>query len=265
MYDFAPTLPFLLGINLDTIAFILNLGIPLLYFACFAFLFIKLRGFDASAPYHAFIKALVYFFFFYGLGAMYFLWYDFFFMDFTSPNPIAVFEGTLAAPQNEVIHYWKIGILLQNIGLFLMLKELRGRILKGKFQNLPIVWEIIGIAMLVLWGWVPIPNAYYWAEINFLFNFSWSIALPLTYGYIYKNSAGNLAKYAKILYICFLTYGIAWGFRTRFAVHIGILIFSGLDPNPMTYPLIWLIRAVLIDFSLIMVLYAYNRLLKSFD
>jgi hypothetical protein len=191
-------------------------------------------------------------------------------MQFQSPNPIDIFNGISVAPPLEVLHLWKIGIILQNIGLVLMLSELRGKIFKEKWKNtLPLIWQAIGVIVLISWGFIDIPgvtdNAYFWAEVNFLFNFSWSIFLPLTYGYIWKNAAGNLKKYAFILFICLLIYGIAWGFRTRFAVHIGISVFSGIDPNPMNYAIIWFIRALLINFNLLMVLYAYSKLLREIN
>lgn len=261
-------LPFAFGSNFETATFLLNLGIPIVYLLNSAFLWIKLRSLDNSAQYYQFIKSLAYFFLFYGLGAIYFVWYDFIFMQFQSPNPIDVITGVAAAPSLEVLHYWKIGVLLQNIGLFMMLSEIRGKIFKEKWKNnLPLVWQAIGILVLITWGFIDIPgvteNAYFWAEVNFLFNFSWSIILPLTYGYIYKNSAGNLRKYAFILFLCLILYGIAWGFRTRFAVHLSIEIFAGLDPNPFNYELIWFIRAVIININLLLVFYAYSRLLKE--
>ena len=261
-------LPFSFGINFESLTFILNIGIPIMYLSNFLFLSKKLREFDKSALYYQFIRSLAYFFLFYGLGAIYFVWYDFFYMNFESPNPIDIFNGISSAPAIEVLHFWKIGIILQNIGLLLMISELRGKIFKEKWKNtLPLVWQAIGIILLVSWGFIDIPgvsdNAFFWAEVNFLFNFCWSILLPLTYGFIWKNAAGNLKKYAFILFISLLAYGIAWGFRTRFAVYLGIAIFSGIDPNPMNYTLIWFIRALLIDFSLLLVLFAYSRLLRE--
>ena len=265
MYDFSLDLPFTFGNNLETIAFILNIGIPIFYFANFLFLFIKLRSFDKNQPFYKFVKSLVYFFLFYGAGAVYFVWFDFFYMDFQCPFPIAVLLGLEVSPPLEAINLWKIGILLQNIGLLLMLNELRGKVFKSKFMNrAPIIWELIGIPILLLWGYLPIEAAYFWAEVNFLFNFTWSVLLPVTYGYIFKNAAGNLRKYAGMLFICFLAYGLSWGFRTRFAVEMGIAIFSGIVPNPMSYTLIWLIRAAIMDASLLLVLHAYRKLLATF-
>jgi hypothetical protein len=267
-YDIDWILPFSLGINLETLALVLNIGIPIIYFLNFGFLYGRLKKFDSSAPYYAFVKSLVYFFFFYGLGALFFVWYDFFYMNFESPDPIAVFNGEIDTPPNQVLQLWKIGILLQNIGLVLMINELRGKIFTGKWKNwLPIIWEAVGISFLITLGLVSIPiiseNAYFIGEINFLFNFTWSITLPLTYGYIYKHAPGNLRKYAFMLFFCFLMYGIAWGFRTRFAVSIGIDVFSSLDPNPMNYTLIWIIRSSLIIINLGMVLYAYRHILDT--
>lgn len=265
MYDFNFELPFSLGLNLETIAFVLNIGIPIIYLANFVFLFIKLRSMDKDAPFYTFIKSIVYFFLFYGLGALYFVWFDFFYMDFTSPNPIDIFFGTVDSPPIEVVHMWKIGILLQNVGLLLMVHQLRKKVFKGKKQYIPIIWEAIGITSIILIGFIPIPNPYFWAEVNFLFNFAWSISLPLTYGYIYKNAAGKMKKYAFILFLCFMIYGLAWGFRTRFAVYLFIAIFSGLGSlNPFTYEIIWTIRALAIVINLGLVLGAYQKLMKEF-
>jgi hypothetical protein len=267
MYDFNLDLPFTLGDNIETITFILNIGIPIFYLANFLFLFLKLRKFDKDQPFYKFVKSLVYFFLFYGAGAIYFVWFDFFYMDFTSPPPISVLLGVVPSPPLEAINMWKIGILLQNIGLILMLNELRGKVFKSKFMNrAPIIWELIGIPVLLLWGYLPVPieTSYFLAEVNFLFNFTWSVCLPITYGYIFKNAAGNLRKYAGMLFICLLAYGLSWGFRTRFAVEMGIAIFAGLDPNPVNYTLIWLIRAAIMDVSLLLVLHAYRKLLATF-
>jgi len=272
-------LPFALGNNFETIIFAFNLGIPAVYFLNFIFLYYKLRNFGKDAPFYHFVRSLVFFFFFYGLGSIFFIYYDFFYMQFESPDPIAIFYGTQAVPANlnQILQMWKIGILLQNIGLLLMLNALRGKILAPKDDKvisklkllIPVVWQIIGISLLLIWGIIDIPGLsikdyYYFAEINFLFNFSWSISLPLTYGYIYKISAGTVRKCAFILFLFFISYGLAWGFRTRFAVYLGIPLFAWLDPNPMNYHLIWLIRAVAIDISLLMVFVAYRKLLKSF-
>ncbi len=262
LYDFSFELPFTFGANLETINFIMNLCIPVCYFLLFAFMWKKFRGFDKSAPYYSFVKSLVYFFFFYGLGGTWFLWYDFFYMDFTSPNPIAVFQGLVLVPPLEVTQLWIVGVLLQNTGLFLMLNQLRGKVFQSKFWNImPLVWELGGITSIILLGWViPLNPAdiYFWAEVNFLFNFTWSVSLPLTYGVVYKSSAGHLRRYALILLVCFLSYGISWGFRTRFAVHLTIVIIPTL-----TYTIIWVVRSSFMVISLVLVLVAYERLLKS--
>ncbi|TFF95134.1 MAG: hypothetical protein EU544_03405 [Promethearchaeota archaeon] len=272
MYDYDLELPFELGLNLETIAFVLNIGIPVLYFANFIFLSLKLKGMDKNAPFYSFIKSLVYFFFFYGLGAVFFVWYDFFYMDFISPNPIFAWWGEIEAPPIEVVNLWKIGILLTAVGLLFMVNQLRHRIFQKKFYKiLPIIWEAIGIPLIILIGFVPIPilgeHPYFYAEILFLFVFTWSISLPLTYSYIWKNAAGKMKRYALILFVCFIAYGIAWGFRTRFAVWMGTAIMS-LTPPPFdilsTYPMIWTIRAALIVLNLALVLYAYKKLLETF-
>ncbi len=262
LYDFTFDLPFPLGLNLETISFALNLCIPLMYFLLFWFMLKKFRGFEKTAPYYTFVKSLVYFFFFYGIGGVWLLYYDFFYMDLTSPNPISVIQGSFTAPPIEVTQLWLIGVLLQNIGLFLMINQLRGKVFQSRFWNVaPLVWEIIGFIGLICIGWVlPLEAAdrYFWVEVIFLFNFTWSICLPITYGVVYKNAAGILRRYAFILFVFFLTYGLAWGFRTRFAVYLSIEIIPTL-----TYPLIWTIRAGIMVFSLILCLLAYQKLLKS--
>ncbi|MBD3350093.1 MAG: hypothetical protein GF364_01245 [Candidatus Lokiarchaeota archaeon] len=276
MFDFSWDLSFSFGLNVETLALIFNIGIPILYLANFAFLYKRLRGFKKDAPFYDFVKSLVYFFFFYGLGALFFVWYDFFYMDFASPSPLfrnlGQFDpvGFTEPLTFQMIHIWKIGILLQNVGLLLMLNQLRGKVLKGKIKNiLPIVWQFIGITSMVLLGFVfltdDVGEAYFWAEINYLFNFVWSISLPLTYRFIMKQSAGNLKKYAGILYRCLIVYGLAWGFRTRFAVHLFWRLFGWLgDANPFTFRMLWLIRAILIVLNLALVLVAYRKLLESF-
>ncbi|MHA1293197.1 MAG: hypothetical protein ACTSQJ_11055 [Promethearchaeota archaeon] len=275
MYDIDFTIPFELGLNIETIALILNIGIPIIYFANFVFLVAKLHGMDKDAPFYAFIKSLVFFFFFYGLGAVFLLWYDFFYMDFKCPNPIYIWWNIEPVPPIMVLHLWKIGILLTNIGLLLMLFELRKKIFKKKiFIWLPIIWELIGISLILSIGFISIPmiietpaQAFFWAEIFFLFSFTWSISLPLTYSYVWKNAAGKMKKYAFILFLCFINYGIAWGFRTRFAVWMAIAIISTLPPpfNILaSYEFIWAVRAGLIILNLSLVLYAYRKLLKEF-
>ncbi|MHA1284232.1 MAG: hypothetical protein ACTSVV_02095 [Promethearchaeota archaeon] len=272
MYDYDLELPFKLGMNVETIAFILNIGIPVIYFANFFFLLSKLKGMDKDAPFYTFIKSLVFFFFFYGLGAIFFVWYDFYYMDFKSPNPIFVWYGTEKAPPMEVIQLWKIGILLTTVGLLFMVNQLRKRIFQKKFyKTLPIIWEAIGIPLLILLGYVYIPIIgdcpYFYAEILFLFIFTWSISLPLTYSYIWKNAAGKMKRYAFILFICFIIYGIAWGFRTRLAVWLSIAMFSVAAPpfNVIAdYHVIWIIRASGMVVNLALVLYAYRKLLKEF-
>lgn len=275
MYRFDFTLPFELGLNMETLALALNIGIPIVYFANFLYMAYKLRGMDKEAPFYTFIKSLVYFFFFYGLGALYFVWYDFFFMGFTCPNPIDILFGAKAPPAIGA-YLWQIGNLIQNIGLFIMLIQLRKRIFKGKFkQNLPIFWEIIGFCVMIysiisfFLNLYPLPiisqTPYFWLEMNFLFNFTWSIALPLTYSIVWKNAAGKLKRYAFILFGCFIFYGLAWGLRSRTAVHIVIVMFSGLgSANPFTYQFIWILRAAIIILNLGLVLYAYRKLLKEF-
>lgn len=270
MYDFDWTLPFTLGMNMETLIFALNVCIPLVYFLNFFSLLSRLRKFDKSAPYYSFVKGLVYFFFFYGLGDLVFLWYDFFYTDFEFIDPLAVLAGTIPSPPNEALQIWKVGILLQNVGLVLMLNELRGKVFQTKLMNwLPIVWEVIGISFMISLGLVAIPwiseNAFFVAEINFLFNFTWSISLPLTYFYIYKNAAGSVKKYAFILFINFILYGLAWGFRTRLAVAWMPAIFWYLVPTPFTYAFDWLLRGAVITITLLFVLYAYRKLLESFD
>ncbi len=262
LYDFTFELPFTVGMNLETLSFVINLSIPIVYFLLFGFMLKKFRGFEKTAPYYSFVKSLVYFFFFYGLGGLWFLYYDFFYMGFTSPNPIAVFQGNAMAPPSIVTQLWIVGVLLQNIGLFLMLNQLRGKVFQKRFWNImPLVWELAGITSLIIIGFV-IPmnpaDVYFWAEVNFLFNFTWSISLPLTYGVVYKSAAGQLRRYAFVLFVCFLIYGVSWGFRTRFAVYLTIAIIPSL-----TYPLIWTVRAFCMVISLILVLFAYQKLLKS--
>ncbi len=272
-------LPFGLGLNIPTFALIFNIGIPILYFANFVFMAYKLKGMDKDAPFYTFIKSLVFFFFFYGLGSLWFLWYDFIYMQFTSPNPIDILFGTVKAPPPEGAYLWQVGNLIQNVGLFAMLLQLRKRIYKGKFkQTLPVVWEIVGLTLMIytmasFWfNLFPVPIIsevpYFWLEMNFLFNFTWSIALPLTYSFIWKNAAGKMKRYALILFVCFIIYGIAWGLRSRTAVYMAIFIFSWLPllgvPNPFTYELIWLIRGIAIVVNLGLVLYAYRKLLKEF-
>ncbi len=262
LYDFTLDLPFTFGANLETVNFLLNLCIPLIYLILFAFMWKKFRGFEKTAPYYSFVKSLVYFFFFYGLGGIWFFYYDFFYMDLTSPNPIAIFQGNALAPPLEVVQLWIIGVLLQNAGLFLMLNQLRGKVFQKRFWNImPLVWELAGITSLILIGFVlPLNPAdvYFWSEVNFLFNFTWSIALPLTYGVIYRSAAGQLRRNAFILYLFFIVYGVSWGFRTRFAVHLTIVLIPSL-----TYPLIWAVRACCMVVSLLLVLIAYQKLLKS--
>ncbi|MHA1147738.1 MAG: hypothetical protein ACTSR8_05795 [Promethearchaeota archaeon] len=276
MYDFDLDLPFKLGLNIETIALLLNFGIPIMYFANFIFLLIKLKGMEKDAPFYSFIKSLVIFFLFYGLGAVFFVWYDFCYLDFQSPNPIFVWWGLEDAPPMEAIHLWKIGILLTTIGLLAMILQLRKRIFKNKFfKTLPIVWEVIGIPLLILVGFFALPPfplvgelpAFFIAEVLFLFIFTWSISLPLTYSYIWKNAAGKMKRYAFILFICFITYGIAWGFRTRFAPALGAAMFSiALPPFNIlgNYHLIWIVRSGLMVICLGLVLYAYQKLLKEF-
>jgi len=234
---------------------------------------VKLHGMDKDAPFYSFIRSLVYFFFFYGLGALFFVWYDFYYMDFTCPNPIFVWWGQEPAPPIEAVHLWKIGILLTTVGLLIMVLQLRKKIFKKKiYYWLPIAWEIIGISMILLIGFVPLPiigdDPYFYSEIIFLFIFTWSISLPLTYSYIWKNAAGKMRRYAFILFFCFIMYGIFWGFRTRFAVHMTIAMFSMVPFFPFnlftTYEFIWLFRAASIVINLSLVLYAYRNLLKEF-
>lgn len=278
MYDFDIDLPFTLGFNLESLPFFLNIAIPIIYFANFIFLVTKLRKMEKDAPFYAFIKSLVYFFFFYGLGAAYFVWYDFFYMDFTCPNPIDVLFYTIEAPPGEVIYMWMIGNLLQNIGLVLMIIQLRKRVFKGKFrQNLPLFWEAIGIGFTIFCyinfflSLVQIPfisdMPYFWIEMLFLFNFAWSITLPLTYSYIWKNAAGNIKRYAFILFICFIIYGITWGLRARTAVYLLVAMFQWvtLFGLPLlSFEFIWLLRAGSIVLNLSLVLYGYRKLLKEF-
>lgn len=280
MYNIDFSVGFPLGLNLDTISLLVNIGIPIVYFANFIFMTIKLKGMDKDAPFYAFIKSLVYFFFFYGLGALYFFWFDFFYMDGYIPNPIDVLFGAEAAPPDQAAYLWQIGNLIQNVGLFLMVMQLRKRVFTGKFkQTLPVVWEIFGLGIMIftlvnffagIGIYIPIfsDTPLFWTEMNFLFNFTWSISLPLTYSYIWKNAAGKMKKYAFILFLCFILYGIAWGLRSKTAVYMAILIFEWLPllgvPNPFTYQLIWIIRGIAITFNLALVLYAYNKLLGEF-
>ena len=79
------------------------------------------------------MRSLVFFFFFYGIGALYFVWYDFFYMDFTCPNPINILFGE-TPPPIEAAYLWQIGNLIQNIGLLIMLLQLRKKIFTG-IQN----------------------------------------------------------------------------------------------------------------------------------
>lgn len=276
MYDFEWDLPFAFGLNQDTFAFIFNVGIPIVYFLCFGYLYYKLRNFEKDAPFYDFVKSLVYFFFFYGLGAAFFVWYDFFYMDFVSANPLPSLINTFDPVQPgltismESVQLWKIGNLLQNVGLLLMLNQLRGKVFKKKFMNvLPVVWQLIGMTSMILMGLVIFQDSpeetLFWSEVNYLFNFVWSISLPLTYRIIYKNSAGNLKRYAGILYVCLIIYGLSWGFRTRFAVHLFFKLFGWLGPaNPFDYRTLWLIRAVMVDINIFLVFIAYRKLLATF-
>ncbi len=279
MYDFDLNLPFSLGINVDTIAFLLNLGIPIIYFTIFFFMLIKLKGMDKEAPFYTFMRSLVYFFFFYGLGAIYFVWYDFFYMDFTCPNPINILFGETPPPA-EAAYLWQIGNLIQNIGLFIMLLQLRKKIFTGKFkQTLPVVWEIIGLSLMIFtllnffldWKiYIPLISdvPFFWLEMNFLFNFTWSIALPLTYSSVWKNTPGKLKRYAFILFFCFIIYGISWGLRSRTAVWMLHAMFSWIPaistPSQFTYEFIWILRGFSIVLNLSLVFYAYRKLLKEF-
>ncbi len=278
MYDFDLTFDF--GLNIGSIALLLNIGIPIVYFANFFFMLFKLRGMDKEAPFYSFIRGFVYFFFFYGLGAAYFVWYDFFYMDFTCPNPINVLFGTDPAPPDEVAYLWQIGNLIQNMGLFIMLIQLRKRIFTGKFkQTLPVVWEIFGISIMIftmvnffagLGVYIPLISDFpiFWLEMNFLFNFTWSISLPLTYSFIWKNAAGKMKNYAFILFLCFILYGVSWGLRSRTAVYMLWVMFEWLTllgiPNPLNYEFLWIIRGFSIVLNLGLVLYAYRKLLGEF-
>jgi len=275
MYDFETGLPFDLAMNLETFTFIFNIGIPIVYFANFFFMLIKLKGMDKNAPFYTFLRSLVYFFFFYGLGALYFVWYDFFYMDFTCPNPINILFGA-PAPPDEVAYLWQIGNLIQNIGLFIMLLQLRKKIFTGKFkQTLPVVWEIIGLTLMIFtlmnfffsFGvYIPLISdvPYFWLEMNFLFNFTWSITLPLTYSAVWKNAPGKLKRYAFILFLCFILYGISWGLRSRTAVWMVWAMFNWLPYNPFVFEFVWFLRGVSIVINLSLVFYAYRKLLKEF-
>ena len=279
MYDFDFTLPFPIGFNLDTIALLFNIGIPIIYFVIFFFMLIKLQGMSKDAPFYTFMRSLVYFFFFYGLGAIFFVWYDFFYMDFTCPNPINILFGETPPPP-EAAYLWQIGNLIQNIGLLIMLLQLRKKIFTGKFkQTLPVVWEIIGLALMIftllnffltLNIYIPLISdvPFFWLEMNFLFNFTWSIALPLTYSSVWKNAPGKLKRYAFILFFCFIIYGISWGLRSRTAVWMAWFIMSWVPvwstPSAFTYEVIWFLRAFLIVLNLSLVFYAYRKLLKEF-
>lgn len=280
MYDFDFSLPFELGLNTQTLILILNVGIPIIYFVNFFFMIFKLKGMDKDAPFYTFIRSLVYFFFFYGLGALWFVWYDFFYMDFTCPNPINIFFGTDPAPPELSMQLWQIGNMIQNIGLFLMVLQLRKRVFQKKFyQTMPIIWEIIGLGLmffifvnffLALGIHIPLFSdiPYFWMEMNFLFNFTWSISLPLTYSIIWKNAAGTMKKYAGILFFCFILYGISWGLRSRAAVYMLGALFSWLPslgvPNPFTYEFLWFLRGFSIITNLSLVFYAYKKLLAEF-
>lgn len=275
MFDFDWDLPFSLGLNVETFAFFLNIGIPIMYLVNFAFLNSKLRKFEKDAPFYDFVKSLVFFFFFYGLGGIFFIWYDFFYMDFASPSPllsnIGVFDPLPSYPLTlDMVNIWKIGILLQNVGLVLMLNQIRNKVFKSKFKKiLPIVWQIVGIVSMVMIGIVFLTDspeyAFFASEINFLFNFIWSLSLPLTYRFIMVQSAGNLKKYAGILYRALIFYGLAWGFRTRFAVHLFPILFFWIPGiESVNYHIIWLIRAAVMVLCLLLVVIAYKKLLESF-
>jgi hypothetical protein len=268
MYDTNLDLPFEIGFNLNTFAFILNIGIPLLYFANFILMVYKLNKMEKEAPLYNFIKSMVFFFFFYGLGGLFFVWYDFFYMDFKSPNPILITWGVEVVPEMLSIHLWKIGNLLQLIGLLSMIIQLRKRIFKEKlYMWLPIIWEVIGIGSLIFIGLIPLPirseDLYLWADILFLFTFIWSITLPLTYAYIAKISAGHVRKYGSVLFASFIVYGIAWGFRSRLIHHVAIVAFSGIPNSIITFEFVWWFRSMMMLFSLGLVLFAYQRLLKD--
>ena len=75
-------LPFEIGFDIKTLALMFNIGIPIVYFVNFFFMLSKLGKLDKDAPFYPFIKSLVWFFLFYGIGALYFVWYDFFYMEF---------------------------------------------------------------------------------------------------------------------------------------------------------------------------------------
>lgn len=276
MYDFNWDLPFSLGLNQNTFALIFNIGIPIVYFLCFGFLYKKLRNFEKGAPFYDFVKSLVYFFFFYGLGAAFFVWYDFFYMDFVSANPLPSMINTFDPPQPSLtismqsVQLWKIGNLLQNVGLLLMLNQLRGKVFRKKYMNvLPVVWQLVGITSMIMIGLVFLTDspeaALFWSEVNYLFNFIWSISLPLTYRFIWKQSAGKLKRYAGILYVCLIIYGLSWGFRTRFAVHLWWKLFGWLgSANPFDYRFLWLVRSISIDLNILLVFIAYRKLLATF-
>jgi len=77
MYDFDPTLSFPLGLNIQTLAFIFNICVPIMYLTCLLYFVRRAKKWDKSELYYGFIRALIWFHLFYALGAIYFIWYDF--------------------------------------------------------------------------------------------------------------------------------------------------------------------------------------------
>ncbi|MCP4763783.1 MAG: hypothetical protein GY870_18575 [archaeon] len=204
-------------------------------------------------------------------------------MDFTiGVNPIGFLWG-FAIPSseeylhiNEAMQFWKIGISIQNIGLIFMLFELRNKIFTNDtMKKIPLIWEIIGFCILLTWGFIPIfseAQNYFLIEMNFLFNFSLSLSLPLTNRLIYKSVAKNKSDkeknnqvriYTGIIYYGIMSYGLFWGFRTRLAFFIGQYFSSTIGTIPLTFHQTWFLRGLLIVFLQLLVYFAYNKLFDS--
>lgn len=243
----------------NEIVFLIECGVSAIYYINAVFMVSKLRGMEKDAIYYQFIKSLAYFFFFYGTGALWFVYYDFFVINMAPTNPFGPFAASFPL---ETLNLWKVGILLQNIGLVLMLNQLKERVFKKSVQRFAMVYEACTITIIIFM------TDLFWAELMFLMSFLWSLSLPLTYSYIYKHSAGKFRRYAAILWVNIIVYGIWWGFRSLIMIEFFYFIFGVIvnifAPIQVTYNFaIWL-RGIFIIEALTFVLYGYKKLLSTF-